>query len=145
MTPLTKFLGRLLGLYCLIDGLYMVTRKEAAVNTITALVHSPPAVYIISAIALAAGLAMILGHNVWSGGVLPIIVTLVGWLALVKGLLLLFFSPEGVARFFDRFQYEQHFYFYAATTLILGAYLTYASFGSASLQPPPGTAGKGAD
>lgn len=29
-------------------------------------------------ISLALGLAMILGHNVWSGGALPVVVTLVG-------------------------------------------------------------------
>jgi hypothetical protein len=30
-------------------------------------------------ISLAVGVAMILGHNVWSGGALPVVVTLVGW------------------------------------------------------------------
>jgi hypothetical protein len=37
-------------------------------------------------ISLAAGFAMIIGHNVWSGGALPITVTLVGWLILARGL-----------------------------------------------------------
>jgi energy-coupling factor transporter transmembrane protein EcfT len=113
----------------------MVTHKEATVSTTTALVHSPPAMYIISVITLVAGLAIILGHNVWSGGVLPVVVTLVGWLALIKGLLLLFLSPEGVVRFLGRLHYEQFFYLYAAATLILGVYLTYGGFRSASHQP----------
>jgi hypothetical protein len=28
---------------------------------------------------LLGGLAMVLAHNVWSGGPLPVIVTLIGW------------------------------------------------------------------
>ena len=72
---------------------------------------------------------MILGHNVWSGGALPVIVTLIGWLALIKGLLLLFLSPEAVL---GGLQYEQLFYMYAAIALILGVYLTYAGFRSTS-------------
>jgi hypothetical protein len=35
------------------------------------------------------GVAMVVGHNVWSGGALPLVVTPVGWLILAKGLLLL--------------------------------------------------------
>ena len=29
---------------------------------------------------------MIVGHNVWSGGPLPVTVTLLGWLIFLKGL-----------------------------------------------------------
>ena len=46
--------------------------------------------------ALIVGLAIVLGHNVWSGGAAPAIVTLVGWASLVKGLLILFLPGPGV-------------------------------------------------
>jgi hypothetical protein len=36
--------------------------------------------FVVGVIAVAAGLAMVLGHNVWSGGVLPVVITLTGWL-----------------------------------------------------------------
>ena len=80
------------------------------------------------AVAVAAGLAMVLGHNVWSGGPLAIVVTLVGWLILAKGLVLIFLTPEGIAAYFDALHYEQLFVVYAAITLIVGAYLTYGGF-----------------
>jgi hypothetical protein len=54
-----------------------------------------PVMLVYAIISLAVGLAMILGHNVWSGGALPVVVTLVGWLILAKGLMLLFVTPEG--------------------------------------------------
>src|SRR5690348_14216277 len=37
----------------------------------------------------AAGTALVIGHNVWSGGVLPVVVTLLGWLTLIKGIALM--------------------------------------------------------
>jgi hypothetical protein len=37
---------------------------------------------------------MVLGHNIWSGGALVVVVTVVGWITLVKSLLFLFLPPE---------------------------------------------------
>ena len=55
-----------------------------------------------------------LGHNVWSGGALPVVVTCVAWVALGTSLLLLFLSPEAAAAFFlESLHYEQLFYCYA--------------------------------
>ena len=52
-------------------------------KTVTALVHNPPLLLIVGMIGLIAGLAIVLGHNVWYGGMLPVVVTLVGWLILI--------------------------------------------------------------
>jgi hypothetical protein len=45
------------------------------------------------------GLAIVIGHNVWSGGALPVIVTLFGWIILIRGVVLLFPSPSAKIRF----------------------------------------------
>jgi hypothetical protein len=45
---------------------------------------------------------MILGHNAWSGGRLPVVVTVAGWLILAKGLLLLFVTPEALSQLLER-------------------------------------------
>jgi hypothetical protein len=107
----------------------MLAHRHASVETIQAMVHNAPVLYIAGVIALTAGLAMVLGHNVWHGGVLPVVVTLVGWLSLVKGLVILLLSPHaaGVV-FLGGLHYEQLFYLNAAIAIILGAYLTYAGF-----------------
>ena len=132
MSSCTTFLSKLIGLYCVLVSLSMFTHKRATVETATALVHNPPALFIIGLITLAVGLALILVHNVWCGGALPVIVTLVGWLTLIKGLLFLFLSPEAAVGFLGAFHYEQLFYLYAAICLILGVYLTYGGFRSTS-------------
>jgi len=128
MSPLTIFLAKLLGLYCIIATLAMMTRKQSAVTTVKALIASPPLLMLVEVIGLAGGLAMILGHNIWSGGALPVVVTLVGWLMAIRGAGLLALSPNATMKLFEALRYEQLFYVYMSATLILGLYLTYAGF-----------------
>ena len=129
MSPRTIFLGRLIGLYCLLIGLTMVVRKQAMIEMVTELMHNPPAAWLAGLLALTAGLAMVLGHNVWSGGALPVVVTLVGWMALLKGILFLLLPPDAEAGvFLQALHYEQLFYMYTAISLLLGLYLTYSSW-----------------
>ena len=71
---------------------------------------------------------MILGHNVWSGGALPVVVTLVGWLILAKSLMLLLVTPDALQQIFDHMQYGEHYYLYLAPSLVIGLYLTWAGF-----------------
>jgi len=128
MSPLTIFLAKLLGLYCVIVALAMITRKQNTVATIKALIGSPPLLLVVEVFGLAGGLALIIGHNIWSGGALPVVVTLLGWLMTVRGAGLLALSPSATMTLFEGLRYEQLFYFYMGGTLILGLYLTYAGF-----------------
>jgi uncharacterized membrane protein YphA (DoxX/SURF4 family) len=84
MSRRTLVLGRLIGLYCVLVSLSMLTHIQATVQTVTALIHDARLLFIVSVILVVVGLAMILGHKVWSGGALPVVVTLVGWITLIK-------------------------------------------------------------
>lgn len=128
----TKFLSRLIGLYCVLVGLSMLVRKQTTIDAATALIHSAPLVLVLGEITLVIGLAIVVGHNVWSGGALSVIVTLVGWVATIKGLIFLFLSPAEEVSYFAALRYAQLFYLYVAITLVLGVYLTYGGFRSTS-------------
>jgi len=131
MSPRTLFLSRLIGLYCILVGLSMMTHSQATVETVTALLQNPSMTLILGVITLAAGLAMVLAHNIWAGGTLVVVVTLVGWMALVKSLFFLFLPPEMETRLFlQQLHYQQLFYLYGAISLALGVYLTYGGFRS---------------
>ena len=133
MSPRTIFLSRLIGLYCILVALSMITRRQDTLESVTGLLHNPPMILLLGVITLAAGLAMVLAHNIWSGGVLAVVVTLVGWITLIKSLLFLFLPPEVEAGFFLRqLHYQEFFYFYGAFSLALGIYLTYGGFTSTS-------------
>src|SRR5260370_39589425 len=96
--PRTVFLARLIGLFAILLSLAELLHKQATVETAAALVRDRPLLFILAMLGLLAGLAMVLPHNVWSGGALPIVGTLFGWVLLIRGALLLFLSPEAVAR-----------------------------------------------
>jgi len=111
----------------------MITRKQAALESVTALLHNPSMIFIVGVITLAAGLAMVLAHNIWSDGALAVIVTLVGWITLIKSLFFLFLPPEMEAGLFlGQLHYQQLFYLYTGVSLVLGIYLTYGGFKSTS-------------
>jgi len=133
MSPRTLFLSKLIGLYCILVALSMMTRRQATLESITALLHNTPMMFVLGAITLIAGLAMVLAHNKWSGGALAVIVTLVGWITLVKSLFFLFLPPEMEAGLFlGQLHYQQFFYLYCVFSLVLGIGLTYGGFKSRS-------------
>ena len=125
MSKLTVFLARFIGLFVLLVGVGCLVRGKAVVESAVA---SGPVMLVYALVSLAAGLAMILGHNVWSGGTLPVVVTLVGWLILAKGLVLFFATPEALTRLLERMQYGEHYSLYIAPSLVIGLYLTWAGF-----------------
>jgi hypothetical protein len=134
MSARTAFLGKFIGIYLILISLPMAINKQSTLETVMAMVHNGPVVFVVGLMLVALGVAMILSHNVWSGGgALAIIVTLVGWLTLIKGLLFLFLpTPAAVGVFLWGPTYERYFYVDVAIAFILGVYLTYGSFRSGS-------------
>jgi hypothetical protein len=61
---------------------------------------------------------------------LPVIVTLIGWLVAIRGAVLLFVPHDVMLKVFAALRYEERFYLYMGATLVLGIYLTVASFGA---------------
>jgi hypothetical protein len=74
--------------------------------------------------------AIVVGHNLWSSDLLRLIVTLIGWLTLIRSIILLFLSPEAIGRLMKAVRYEQNYYLFTAIPLVIGLYLTVAGLGS---------------
>jgi hypothetical protein len=128
MRPLTIFLSRLIGLLFLLLSLAMAVRHRSFAETAGLLIHDRPLLLILGMITLVAGLALVLSHNIWSGGALPVVVTLIGWITLVRGIVLLLVPPDALASFVEKIDIERHFYVPSVITFLLGFYLTYMGF-----------------
>jgi hypothetical protein len=63
---------------------FFVVDGEEQGAAIDELVRSRGLMLIAGSFNLAAGLAIVLGHNVWSGGALTVVVTLIGWLRVAR-------------------------------------------------------------
>lgn len=130
MLPRTVFLCRLFGLYLLLMGLAIVTHAETTVLKVSELAHNTPVLLLWSTIALAAGLAAVLGHNIWSGGAASVLVTVIGWIILIKALLLLFLPTTMMMGFVGFFAFAHLVDVYAAIAILIGAFLTFTGFRS---------------
>lgn len=126
--PHTKFLGKLIGLFALLVSVSIATHKEDTLATVTAIVQDPATLMVLGFIGLAAGLAMVLSHNVWKGGLLPVLVTLAGWVILIRGVALLALPESVVKNILYMADYRQLFYVYCACAFVFGVYMTAASF-----------------
>jgi hypothetical protein len=133
MTPRTIFLSRLIGIYCLITAVSMFVHRELTVDYATALMENAPALWFVSLVVVVAGVAMVLAHNRWSGGARVVVVTILGWLTLAKGVLFLLF-PRGMmtGTLVRMIANAAGYYAVAAIVLAIGAFLTVSGFRAAT-------------
>ena len=75
----------------------MLVNRRRTLDTLDDMARSGSWMLFSGMVATGIGLAMVLGHQVWSGGALPVVVTLIGWAALLKGIVLLLVPAERVA------------------------------------------------
>jgi hypothetical protein len=128
MSRLTIFLARFIGLFAVLVVIGLFVRGTAVVENAVA---DPPMMFTYAIISVALGLAMVLGHNIWKGGALPVVVTLAGWLILAKGLMLLLLKPDALTGLMQGMHYGANAYVYLIPSFVIGLYLTWAGLTTA--------------
>ena len=129
MSPVTIYLARALGLYCILIGLGMFAFRRTILPTVEAMLQNGPLLFAVGCFTIGIGVAMVVGHNIWSGGPATVVVTIVGWLSLAKGLALAFAPADAMRRFYESIDYRRRYPFIMLLSLALGAYLAAAGFG----------------
>jgi hypothetical protein len=128
MDPLTLFLAKLIGAICIVMAAAMLSRGETFIRTARSMVADPRFVMLGGAIRVCAGLAMMIGHDIWTGGALPIAVTLFGWLLFFSGVFLLFGAPAQVVRMVDDMKLETRLPAYALGLGLFGLVFLVAGY-----------------
>jgi hypothetical protein len=82
--PVSIFLARLLGPLLLLPGIGMLLTPRLFRTMGAELVGSLTLIYLFGLIDFAAGLAIVLTHNVWVAN-WRVLITLIGWLMLIRG------------------------------------------------------------
>ena len=147
MPALTIYLSRLIGVVTLIIAAAMLADKSLVVAAAGHLGQDRSALLILGFIRVVCGAGIVLVHNVWSRGFWPLVVTLVGWALLVRGVVVLFVPPDVMAGVISAAHIVDFYYVYAAIPLVLGAYLSLRGFSAtappidiaAAVAPPPPT------
>lgn len=122
---LSLFLGKLLGLYMLIAGVLMLSRKSQIKPALAELISSKPLLLFSAFFDLLAGLAILIGHPVWEFDWRGLI-TLLGLLLLVRGVIRLAFLSN-VQKFASVFV-QKAYWIAAIVWTVLGLILTYNGF-----------------
>jgi hypothetical protein len=136
VTALTIYLARLFGLGMLLMCAMFAVRPEVALAAIQSMMVNPGLVLMAGLFAFVAGLAMVIGHNRWSGGVLTVVVTALGWLTLIKGVAILAAPPPALASLYHWMGYPGSFRLVMAVGALASLWLTWAAFRA---KPAPGT------
>jgi len=124
MESTTIFLAQLIGPTMLAVGLGIFFSRSYYEKVYRNLENETLSVLVSGIAALVIGILMVLNHNVWNS-LLSGIVTLVGWLSIVKGLLLII-VPRKVDKLGDWMAGKKGWFTFAAFLYMgVGAYVTY--------------------
>jgi hypothetical protein len=127
---ISKFLGKVIGIYFLITSLAMLLNMPQFITNINNL--SSSLVFVIGFFTLILGILLVVGHNFWEGGVGRIIITIIGWITLIKGITMFFF-PHTIDAISISFTQNVHIaYTSAIIEFILALFLIYYGYKDSS-------------
>ena len=126
MLPRTRYLARLMGLTLTILALSELLRRQATMDAAASMTKETGMLWLAGLATLASGLAVVLAHNIWRGGLATVLVTVLGWMAAFKGAAVLLVPAPCWVAMIDVGGYARFYYVYAAIPTVLGAYLVWA-------------------
>ncbi|MBT6253630.1 hypothetical protein HOI83_00105 [Candidatus Uhrbacteria bacterium] len=126
---LSILLGKVIALYMIFEGLLLISRKKDIPLLLKEFKKNDKVLLTFGAIGIIAGLFMILNHNIWESD-WRVIVTIVGWIALIKGLAA-WFLPDMMVKWSGYWTNRNHIVTAAIVVLAIGLYLGYHAFGLA--------------
>ena len=122
----TFFLAQLLGLSFAIVALAGLFRRDMMVALVNDIVKKPELLFVFGVFDLVVGLSIVLSHNVWDGW--EMLITIIGWLALLKGVLRMF-MPDSIVKLAKPLMKKgSAFNLAMIVTLLVGLFLCYQGF-----------------
>ena len=125
MEPL--FLAQLFGIYFIIVGAIVMLRQKSVMPAITDIMENRALLYVIALVELAAGLAVVLAYPQVSWDWLGVI-SLVGWVMTIEGILYLALPARKVQRFIKTFNTQSWYLSGGVLSIVLGVYLAGVGF-----------------
>ena len=83
---ISLFLAKIIGLYLIVDGLVVLLRHKELVPLVDEFRNNRFAVVFCGLIVFLLGILVTTSHNIWTGAGFQIAVTIIGWLLVIKGL-----------------------------------------------------------
>lgn len=120
----TPFLASVLGWYLVIMGLFLIVRRDVVIAAMNDIMAQAGLLFVIAFVTLIIGLMIVVSHNLWVMS-WPVIITIIGWLALISGIVRLF-CPEFIHRMWNKMAAKpETFMISAIIMLVVGLYLLF--------------------
>lgn len=128
MVTNSKFIAGLIGPTLVAAGATVLLNQNLFPGVIGDILHNPALVMLAGFVTFVAGLAIVRLHNQWHGG-WPVLVTIIGWLCIIGGLVRILF-PVQLAEFAMQFILMHDAMPLAAVVMfIVGGFLSYKAYG----------------
>ncbi|MFA6552424.1 MAG: hypothetical protein WCT19_02895 [Candidatus Paceibacterota bacterium] len=124
----TLFLAKLMGAFSIIAGLSMMLRNKMVMSIFDEMSGNRALVYVLGVIELVGGLIIVLNHNIWTGKTFTLVISVLGWMLLLEGVLYVFVSQKTSHKIFKWLHRSDVYYVFALAYVVLGAYLAYYGF-----------------
>ncbi len=124
---LSIFLARVFGLYLVIAGFLYFTRRHFIEKAISEFYDHNALILTTGVINLIIGLLIVVGHNVWTWSWV-VVITILGYLTLIKGLVRLFAPDGGDKKIALKLSKKTPSIFVGIVCLIIGFFLVYEGF-----------------
>jgi hypothetical protein len=120
---ISVIIAQVVGIFLVVAGIAMVVNSKAVAVAIEESVQNKGVLFVWGLLALGTGAVIVVFNNAWTSG-LPLLITILGWLALIKGAFILIFSAAA-ASFYKKFGKSGMLVFCGAVALVLGIVLLY--------------------
>jgi uncharacterized protein YjeT (DUF2065 family) len=122
---LSNYLAELWGILMVIVSLALLV-KDGHVKRLFSKIESEESLFMWGMVSVIIGVSMVLSHNVWVKN-WQVVVTILGWASLLKGLMLLF-APDYVKKLAKQIENKQWLSYVLVAMVFVGLILTYLGF-----------------
>ncbi len=125
---LTVLLSKVFGIYLLIGGVAIWTKRAYFAPVLGNFAHDPLMRLVVGTIELTAGLFLVLSHNIWTSAAASI-VSLFGWMLVLEGAFYMIAKDKVVEGMIRMLNVRAWYAFGGIFAFILGLYLCAFGFG----------------
>jgi hypothetical protein len=125
---LSKTIAGLIGPTLGAIGAAMLLNLGSFAEMVKQIAEDPGLIFLSGVPLLVAGIAILRVHNLWTGG-WPVVVTVLGWLAVIGGLMRMFLPFRLAAMAAVLAQHTVLIAMMAIVVLLVGAFLSYKAYG----------------
>ena len=125
---LTLFLAKLIGLMLLAVGASLLFQGKVFIQVLWDITENRATLFMVGMALYLGGAAIVLTHNIWSGGLLTVAITLIGWALVLRGVASMFLPSHSMTRVIRMFKVEEFAWLYGLLVLAIGACLIWSGF-----------------